>query len=78
MLKIMMIPDMDKFLEKVHACEGEVNLHLPDGTTCDLKNDHTAVQLLTLLHSTDHELDISLTDPRDYAPIMRYMMSAAA
>ena len=78
MLKIMMISDMDKFLEKVRMCEGEVNLHLPDGSTCDLKKDHTAVQLLTLLHSINRELDISLTDPRDYAPIMRYMMSAAA
>ena len=77
MLKIMLISDMDKFLEKVAECEGEVNLHLPDGTTCDLKNDHTAVQLLTLLHSTDHELDISLTNPKDYLPIMRYMMAAA-
>ena len=78
MIKIMKISDMDRFLEKISACEGEVCLHLPDGTVCDLKNDHTAMQILSLLHSTDHELDISLTDPRDYAPIMRFMMCAAA
>ena len=78
MLKIMMISNVDKFLEKVRMCEGEVNLHLPDGSTCDLKSDHTAVQRLTLLHSINCELDISLSDPRDYAPIMRYMMGAAA
>ena len=78
MLKIMMISDTEKFLERIRECEGEVSLHLPDGTICDLKNDHTATQILSLLHATDHELDISLTDPRDYAPIMRYMMSAAA
>ena len=78
MLKIMMISNMDKFLEKVRACEGEVNLHLPDGSTCDLKNDHTAVQLLTLLHSTNREMDITLTNPNDYMPIMRYMMCEAA
>lgn len=78
MLKVMKISNMDLFLEKIRACEGEVMLHLPDGTTCDLKNDHTAVQLLTLLHSTDHELDISLSNPRDYLPIMNYMMCEAA
>ena len=78
MLKIMMISNMDKFLEKVRECEGEVSLHLPDGSTCDLKNDHTAVQLLTLLHSTNHEMDISLSNPSDYMPIMRYMMCEAA
>ena len=78
MLKIMMISDTEKFLEKVRECEGEVKLHLPDGSTCDLKNDHTAVQLLKLLHSTNHEMDISLSNPSDYMPIMRYMMCAAA
>ena len=78
MIKILKISDMDKFLEKVQKCEGDVNLHLPDGTVCDLKKDHTAMQILSMLHTTDHELDISLTDPRDYAPIMRYMMCSAA
>ena len=78
MIKIMKISDMDKFLECVRKCEGDVSLNLPDGSSCDLKNDHTAVQILSMLHSTDHELDISLTDARDFAPIMRYMMCAAA
>ena len=78
MIKIMKISNMDKFLENVRMCEGEVNLHLPDGTVCDLKTDHTAAQILTMLHSTDRELDISLTNPHDYAPIMRFMMCAAA
>ena len=78
MIKIMKISNMEKFLENVRMCEGEVNLHLPDGTVCDLKKDHTAAQILTMLHSTDCELDISLTNPRDYAPIMRFMMCAAA
>ncbi len=78
MLKIMKISNMDSFMEKVRACQGEVNLHLPDGSVCDLKRDHTAAQILTMLHSVDQELEISLTDPRDCVPIMRYMMSAAA
>ena len=78
MIKIMKIANMDEFLKNVQKCEGDVNLHLPDGTLCDLKKDHTAVQILSMLHSTNQELDISLTNPHDYAPIMRYMMCAAA
>ena len=78
MIKIMKIANMDKFLEKVQKCEGDVNLYLPDGTICDLKKDHTALQILSMLHSTDHEMDISVTNPHDCAEIMHYMMSAAA
>ena len=78
MLKIMKINDVDSFMEKVHDCRGEVNLHLPDGTVCDLKSDNTATQILRMLHTIDHELDITLTDPSDCVPIMRYMMCAAA
>ena len=78
MLKIMKVSNMEKFLAQIGQCEGEVRLHLPDGSTCDLKNDHTAVQLLTLLHSTDHEMEISLSNPHDYLPLMNYMMCEAA
>ena len=78
MIKIMKIANVDEFLKNVQKCEGDVNLHLPDGSICDLKKDHTATQILAMLHSIDHEMDISLTDARDYAPIMRYMMCAAA
>lgn len=77
MLKIFRINDVDKFMEKVNDCQGEVNLHLPDGSVCDLKKDRTAVQLLELLHPEDCELDISLSDPRDCIPLLRYMMCAA-
>ena len=78
MIKIMNVSNMDEFLEKVNMCEGNVNLHLPDGTVCDLKSDHTAAQILSLLHTVNHELDISLTNPHDFVPIMRYMMCPAA
>ena len=78
MIKIMLISNMEKFLEKIQSCHGDVLLHLPDDTVCNLKNDHTALQILTMLHSTNRELDISLTDVRDYGIIMDYMMSAAA
>lgn len=78
MIKIMRISNMDKFIEKIEACKGDVMLNLPDGSECNLKTDHTARQMLHLLHSDNEELDIRLTDPRDYAPIMNFMMSAAA
>ena len=78
MIKIMLISNMEKFLEKIQSCHGDVLLHLPDDTVCNLKHDHTALQILTMLHSTNKELDISLTDVRDYGIIMNYMMSAAA
>lgn len=78
MIKIMMISDMEQFLNKVQSCHGDVMLHLPDGTQCNLKSDHIAIQLLKMLHSTNRELDLSLTDARDFPIIMQYMMWSAA
>jgi len=77
MLKIMLISDMEKFLDKVNECRGDVLLHLPDESTCNLKSDNTAAQLLRLLKLNGSELDITLTEPRDYAIMMGYMMQAA-
>lgn len=77
MIKIMLISNMEKFLEKVQNCYGDVLLHLPDGSTCSLKDDNTAMQILKMMHSVNKELDISLTDVRDYATIVNYMMNAA-
>ena len=37
MLKILMIPNTERFLEKVNSCNGDVVLHLPDESTCSLK-----------------------------------------
>lgn len=77
MLKIMLISDMEKFLNKVDECQGDVLLHLPDETVCDLKKDHTAIQMLKMLKLEKGGLDLTLTEPRDYAIIMNYMMQAA-
>jgi len=77
MLKLMLIPDMEKFLEKIQDCRGDVLVQLPDGSTCDLKKDHTALQMLKMLKNDQNELDISLTDPRDYPIFLRFMMCAA-
>ena len=78
LMKIMLIPDMDKFIEKVENCRGDVMLNLPDGSECNLKTDNTARQMLKMLHSENEELDIRLTDNRDFPIIMNYMMQAAA
>ena len=77
MLRIMLISDMEKFLEKVNSCHGDVLLHLPDDTVCNLKEDHTALQLLRMMKLNGKGLNISLTDVRDYPIMMNYMMSAA-
>ena len=77
MLKVMLIPDVEKFLEKVAGCSGDVLLHLPDGSTCDLKKDHTAMQMLKMLKNSQNELEISLTDARDYPVFLKYLMYAA-
>ena len=68
---------MEKFIEKVQSCHGDVLLNLPDGSTCDLKKDHTALQMLKMLKNNDNALDIRLTDPRDYPIFINYLMCAA-
>ena len=77
MLKIMLISDMEKFLEKVNSCQGDVLLHLPDGTVCNLKEDHTALQMLRMMKINGKGLNLTLTDVRDFPIMMNYMMSAA-
>ena len=78
MIKIMLISDMDKFIEKVENCRGDVMLSLPDGSECNLKTDHAARQIVKMLHSDNEELSLRLTDPGDCAAIMRFMMQPAA
>ena len=77
MLRIMLISDMEKFLEKVQSCQGDVLLHLPDGTVCNLKEDHTAIQMLKMMQLDGKGLNLSLKDVRDYPIMVNYMMNAA-
>ena len=78
MIKIMQISNMEKFIEKIRMCHGDVFLTLPDGTECNLKTDHTALQMIQMLHSANEELPLRLTAPRDFVVMMNFMMSAAA
>ena len=77
MLKILMIPNTDKFLEKVNSCNGDVVLHLPDKSTCSLKNNHIATQMLRLMDVNKNGLTLSLTDPSDVSIMLNYMVNAA-
>lgn len=78
MIKIMLISDMDKFIEKVENCRGDVMLSLPDGSECNLKTSNTARQMIKMLHTDNEELALRLTDPADCASIIRFMMQPAA
>ena len=77
MLKILMIPNTDKFLEKVNSCNGDVVLHLPDESTCSLKNNHIATQMRRLMDVNKNGLTLSLTDPADVSIMLNYMVNAA-
>lgn len=77
MLKILMIPNTDKFLEKVNSCNGDVVLHLPDKSTCSLKNNHIATQMLRLMDVNKNGLTLSLTDPADVPLMLNYMVNTA-
>ena len=72
-----MIPNTDKFLEKVNSCNGDVILHLPDESTCSLKDNHIATQMLRLMDVNKNGLTLSLTDPADVSIMLNYMVGAA-
>ena len=77
MLKILLIPNTDRFLEKVNSCSGDVVLHLPGQSTCSLKNDRIAAQMLRMMDVNKNGLTLSLTNPSDYAIMLDYMVNAA-
>ena len=77
MLKILLVPDTDKFLEMVNRCSGDVVLHLPDKSTCSLKNDRVATQMLRMMDINKNGLTLSLTDPADMPIMLNYMVNAA-
>ena len=77
MFKIMMLPDSENFLNVVERSRGQVLLHLPDNTRCDLKRDHTARQLLRVMRPSPDGLCISLSDSRDVPALLDYMIGSA-
>ena len=77
MFKIMMLPDSENFLNVVERSRGQVLLHLPDNTRCDLKRDNTARQLLRAMRPGQEGLCISLSDARDVPAFLDYMIGSA-
>ena len=77
MFKIIMLPDADNFLNVVEHSRGQVLLHLPDNTRCDLKRDNTARQLLRAMRPGREGLCISLSDSRDVPAFLDYMIGSA-
>lgn len=76
MMTIFMIPDPEKFMKVVFQSRGEVLLHLPDGSCCDLKRSIVAGQLLRVMEPGREGLRISLTDQGDLPAFARYMSEA--
>ena len=47
-IKTMQIPNVEKLIEIIEQSCGNVLLHLPDNTVCDLKNDSVTLQFFKL------------------------------
>ena len=77
MFTIMMLPSAERFLELTDQSCGEVLLHLPDGSLCDLKRNHTARQLLRTLRPGQGGLQISLSERSDAPAFLHYLQEAA-
>lgn len=77
MFQIMLMPNAEKFLSLVQQSRGDVLLHLPDGSLCSLKGDHTAAQMLRSMRLGRGGVSISVSDPGDAPMFLRYMMETA-
>ena len=77
MLTFMMIPDTEKFLEVASKSRGDIFLHLPDGSLCDLKHSHVAQQVLKAMEPGREGLKLSLSSGEDVPAFLRYMQEAA-
>lgn len=77
MIRFMYIPNMEKFAEALEKCYGNVLLHLSDNTTCDLKSNSAAMQILKMLPPGYTNLCLTFTDSRDSSAFMQYMVTAA-
>ncbi len=73
MFNILILPDADRFWEVVEKSAGRVFLHLPDDTLVDLKEDHTAQQLLRAMNLGQNGLRFSLSESSDLPEFIRYM-----
>ncbi len=77
MFKLFRMPDANRFLEVVERSAGHVFLHLPDNTMIDLKEDHTARQLLRSMAVGQNGLQFSLSESSDLPEFLRYLTGCA-
>lgn len=76
MLKINVIPNMERFLDLVARSRGKVLIHLPDNTQFDLKEDSAVRQLFQTMLPGQDGVRISLSDPDDVPAFISYMIGA--
>lgn len=77
MIRILSIPDMEKFLTVVDQSRGAVSIRLSDQTQVDLKRDHTAKQLLKTMEPGRGGLELCVSDPADMVALIAYLVGAA-
>lgn len=77
MIRFMYIPNMKKFTTALEKCHGDVFLHLPDNTTCNLKSNPAAIKVLQMLPSGCANVCLSFADSRDSSAFMQYLVNAA-
>lgn len=75
-MKIFHIPDTNKFLNLVDKSQGNVMLHLPDGSQVNLKQNHDAQQIFQMMRPDPFGLHISLSNAEDVSAFMQYMMES--
>ena len=77
MIRILSIPNMEKFWAVVDQSRGEVSIRLSDQTQIDLKRDHTARQLLRKMEPGGGGLELFVSDSADMAALIAYLVGAA-
>lgn len=77
MFTLLRMPNMNRFLEVVERSAGHVFLHLPDDSLVDVKEDHTAQQMLRAMDLGRTGLRFSLSESSDLPQFLRFMTECA-
>ncbi len=73
MFKILKMHDADRFLKIVEQSQGQVLVQLPDGSQCDLKQNHAAREIVRTMQPREGGICLDLSDKRDLPAFIRYM-----
>lgn len=77
MIRIMMLPNPERFLSVVNHSQGDVFLQLPDQSRINLKESNLAQQLIRLLKNDAEGLLLDVTDTEDIPSFVRYLAEVA-